>query len=88
MKKNKAIFGLILSLGLLVSMGSLQRTTQANVGWGISAFFGADENTTSTNVVGGTAAGAAIAAGAVEGAEIGVVGGVIGVAAGAIIGGL
>jgi len=43
---------------MLISMNSMQKSTQARIGWGVSALFDADNNTTSTNVVGGTAAGA------------------------------
>lgn len=88
MKTKKTIFGLILSVGMLVGMNSIQKATQANIGWGVSALFHADNNTTSTNVVVDLGAGAAIEAGAVEGAEIGLAGGIVGVAAGAIVGGL
>jgi len=92
MKTKKAIFGLIFSVSMLIGLNSMQKTTQANIGWGISAAFGADNNTTSSNVIGGAAIGAggvaAAIAGAEIGAKIGVWGGIAGIAAGAVIGGL
>jgi hypothetical protein len=92
MKTKKAIFGLILSMSVLISMNSMKKTTQANLGWGISALFGADNNTTSTNVTAGTLGGGAVAAliidSAAEGAELGALGGPAGIVVGAVVGGL
>ena len=89
---KKAIFGLFLSLFMLIAMNIVQKNSTANLGWAVSAAYGADANTSSQNVVGGAVGGAGVAAaiisGAEVGAEIGVFGGVAGVAAGAIIGGL
>lgn len=82
----------MLSTAFLLSFSSLQQTTQAKIGWGVSAMFDADDNTTSTNVMAGAGIGATgVAAalyGAKTGAEIGVWGGLAGMAAGAVIGGL
>ncbi|WP_044401281.1 hypothetical protein [Lacinutrix sp. Hel_I_90] len=92
MKIKKAILGLALSAGMLLGMNSMHQATEANIGWGVSALFDADNNTTSTNVMGGAAmGGAAVAsaiAGAEIGAEIGLVGGLAGIAIGAVVGGL
>ncbi len=92
MKTKKAIFGLILSISMLIGLNSMQKATQANIGWGISALFSADANTTSANVLTGAAIGggavAAAISGAEVGAEIGVWGGLAGIAVGAVVGGL
>jgi len=92
MKIKNAILGLALCTGVLVGMNSLQQTTEASLGWAVSAAFEADNNTTSTNVVAGAAAGGtavvAAIAGAEIGAKIGVWGGLGGIAVGAVVGGL
>ncbi|MBS9768353.1 MAG: hypothetical protein KGV44_12570 [Flavobacteriaceae bacterium] len=85
-KTKKAILGLSLCLGMILSMGTLQRNTQANIGWGISAAFGADRNTTSINATVG-AVGLAVY-GAKVGAEIGTLGGPVGFVVGGCVGAL
>ncbi|QTE22378.1 hypothetical protein [Polaribacter cellanae] len=81
MNKMKLIFGLTLSLGLLVSMGTLEKGTVTNAGWAISKLCKSPEAVE----VGAEAAygGVGAYAGAEVGAEIGCIGG----PAGAIIGG-
>ena len=76
---KKAIFGLFLSLVMLISMNTVQKNSTANLGWAISAAYGGDANT-SENV----ATGAAVAAGAQLGLAIGSFGG-FGFALGGII---
>ncbi len=86
MKTKKAILGLSLCLGMMLSMGSLQKHTQANVGWGISALCEADNNTTSINMTVGAVSLAIY--GAEVGAEIGALGGPIGLVVGGCVGAL
>ncbi len=84
MKTKKAILGLSLCLGMMLSMGSIQKHTQANIGWGFSRLCEADDNTTSINMTVG-AVGCAIY-GAQVGAEIGVWGGPVGFLVGGAVG--
>jgi len=92
MKKRKAIFGLVLSVGMLIGMNSMQKTTQANIGWGVSALFSASNDTTSQNVTGaalaGIGIGASVAAAAETGAWIGAAGGLPGMVIGGLVGAL
>ncbi len=93
MKTKKAILGLSLCLGMMLSMGSLQKHTQANIGWGVAALCDASDDATAGCIVGGMGVGVtgalgAMALGAETGAKIGMWGGVAGVAAGVVIGGL
>lgn len=92
MEIKKAILGLSLTIGMLAGMNKMQKTTEANLGYAVSAYFDADNNTRATNVVGGAAAGATAVAAAIYGAEIGakigVWGGLGGMCAGAVVGGL
>lgn len=93
MKAKKAILGLAFSAVMLLGMSSMQKATEANIAWGISALFDADDNTTSSNVVTGAAAGAGVVAGALysgaqAGATVGAVLGPLGVIGGAVAGGL
>lgn len=93
MKAKKTILGLILCLGMMLTMGSLQKHTQTNIGWGISALCNADDNTTSINVTVGAVGGATVStmlivSAAQTGAKIGCVGGVLGILGGAAVGAL
>lgn len=92
MKLKKSMFGLFLSLAFMLSLNNFQKTSEAQIGWGISALFDSSDNATATNVTGGAAGGATIAvavwAGTEAGAKIGMVGGLVGVAVGAVVGGL
>lgn len=87
---KKAIFGLFLSLFMLIAMNIVQKNSTANLGWAVSAAYGGDANTSSQSVVGGGGVGvaAAMITGAEFGAEIGLFGGIAGVSVGAIIGAL
>ena len=76
----------------MLTISNFQETTQANIGWGISAWFDASDDATSGNVtngaIGGAGAAIAIWGGTKIGAEIGLAGGLVGVAIGAVVGGL
>ncbi len=65
---KKAIFGLFLSLFMLIGMNTVQKNSTANLGWAISAAYGGDDNT-SQNVASG--AGAGVSVGVLAGAELG-----------------
>ncbi len=95
MKTKKAILGLSLCLGMMLSMGSLQKHTQANIGWGIAKLCEASNDGTAQTVgtvgIGGAAIGyyAGAAAGAEAGAKIGALGGgLIGAGVGLVVGAL
>ena len=82
MRKVKLVIGLAFCLGALLSVGTLQRNTATNVGWGLSKLCKSGEAVT---VVTEAAVGGM---GAYAGAEIGAGIGCIGGPAGAIIGGV
>ncbi len=90
--KKKAIFGLILSVGFLLSVNSVKETTSAQAGWAIVSGMGADDGAPQVfaQAAGATLGGAGAAwAGAKIGGEIGaIVGGPIGLAIGAGLGAL
>lgn len=92
MKLKKSILGLALSLVFMIGMSNIQKTSEAQIGWGISAYFGADNDTSGQNTAVGAFAGAGVAATIITatkaGAEIGLAGGIVGVAVGAVVGGL
>jgi hypothetical protein len=91
MNKRKVIFGLVLSLGLLFSMSSMQEKTSANAGWAIvKAFDGNDGAQAFGQAAGATLGGAGAAwAGAKVGGKVGAfLGGPLGLAIGAGLGAL
>ncbi len=84
MKKRSAIFGIILSLGMLLSVSFISRNVSTNIGYAVSKYYGDGPG----YVVGGAAAGAGAYIGAEWGAKLGSWGGILGAAAGGAIGGL
>ena len=92
MVKRKSIFGLVLCLGLLFSMNSIQENTSANAGWAIAKYALNDNDAAQAGLqaAGGVlGAGAAAWYGAQEGAKWGAfVGGPWGMAIGAGLGAL
>ena len=91
MNKRKVIFGLVLSLGLLFSMSSMQEKTSANAGWAIvKAFDGRDGAQAFGQAAGVTlgGAGAAWAGVKVVGKVGAFLGGPLGLAIGAGLGAL
>lgn len=91
MNKRKAILGLVLSLGLLFSMSSIQEKTSANAGWAlVEAFDGGDGAQAFGQAAGATLGGAGAAwAGAKIGGKVGAfLGGPLGLAIGAGLGAL
>lgn len=91
MKTRKVIFGLLLCGGTILGMNSLQKHTEANIGWAVAECFDAsNDGKVGAIMAGGCGGGAAVASvisGAEIGAKIGVWGGLAGIAAGAIVGG-
>ena len=92
MKKRQAIFGLILSAGFLLCMGSFQNNASAKAGWAVVEMI---DSETEAGQAAGQAAGATLGAGgaawagAKMGGKIGAfVGGPVGVAIGAGLGAL
>lgn len=91
MNKRKAIFGLVLSLGLLFSMSTIQENTSAKAGWAIVSYFDGGDGAQAFGQGAGATLGAAGAAwaGAEYGGSIGAfVGGPFGMAIGAGLGAL
>ncbi len=92
MNKRKAIFGLVLSLGLLFSMSSIQESTSANAGWAIAKYAFDDHDAAQAvgQAAGATLGGAGAAwAGAKVGGKLGAfLGGPVGLAVGAGLGAL
>lgn len=86
MRKVKLIIGLAFCLGTLFSIGTLQKNTTVNVGWGLSKLCKSGEAVT---VIAETAcAGMGAYAGAEIGATIGCVGGPAGAVIGGVVGAL
>lgn len=81
MKKVKLFIALAFCLGTLFSMGTLQKSIEANVGWGLCRLCDSGEGV--TVATGAIAGGVGAYAGAKAGAAIGCIGG----PAGAVIGG-
>lgn len=92
MKKRKAIFGLVLSLGLLFATSSIQENTSANAGWAIAKYAFKDHAAAQAvgQAAGATLGGAGAAwAGAKTGGKLGAfLGGPVGLAVGAGLGAL
>ena len=91
MNKRKVIFGLVLSLGLLFSMSSIQENTSAKAGWAIVEMMdGGNGAQAFGQAAGATLGGAGAAwAGAKAGGQIGAfLGGPFGLAIGAGLGAL
>lgn len=80
MKNIKLIFGLALSLGLLLSIGTIEKSTTTNAGWAVTKLCNSGEV-----VTGVTETGLSVAAG-YEGAEIGAEIGWLGGPGGAVVG--
>lgn len=82
MKKVKLVIGLAFCLGALLSIGTLQKSTATNVGWGLSKLCNAGEAAS-------VAAEAAVGGmGGYAGFEIGASIGWLGGPAGAVVGGV
>ena len=92
MNKRNAIFGLVLSLGFLFSMNSIQEKTTANAGYAVAKYAlgnGGETQAFSQAAGAGLGVGAAAWAGAKVGGKIGAFcGGFWGLAIGAGIGAL